>query len=155
MNENFIILNCKVPSEAYQVLTMLRKNPNSKGFKISHGALVKKEAGKLSMEDSFAAEAEKEGLFDELVGGLVDLLAGPVGLLFAGGAGALMDKKEEEDTKKLLEKASEHLADGDTAVLLLAQEKDEAALAEKLKDLEIAVIRMDLKELAAEIESAE
>ena len=33
------------------------KKPEGKGFKISHGALVKKDAGKLNMEDSFAVDS--------------------------------------------------------------------------------------------------
>ena len=59
MKEIVIIVKCEVPSEAYQILTTLRKKPEDKGFRISHGALVKKEAGELSLEDGFVAEDEK------------------------------------------------------------------------------------------------
>ena len=161
MTENVIIVNCKVPSEAYQVLTMLRQKPKCKGgFMISHGALVKKEAGELSLVDGFVAdEAAGGGWAGGLIGGLVGLLTGPVGALIGGIGGSLiginLDSKKLEETAALMEKAGEGLADGDTAVFLLAQEQDEDALAEKLKDFQIDMTRMEAKQIADEIEKAE
>ena len=82
MKENVIIVKCEVPSEAYQILTTLRNKPEDEGYKITHGALVKKDAGELSLEDGFVAEDEKgRGWTGGLIGGLVGLLAGPVGML--------------------------------------------------------------------------
>ena len=158
MKENVVIVNCKVPSEAYQLLAMLRENPDSNGFKISHGALVKKDAGKLNMEDSFAAGSAEgyRGLTGGLIGGLVGMLAGPVGALVAGGLGALIgnsvDKEDLEDTNMALDKIGESLSDGDTAVLLLAQEQDETVLAEKLKEYQVSITRMDAAAVADEID---
>ena len=160
MKENVIIVNCAVPSEAYQILTTLRQEPKGKGFRISHGALVKKDAGKLSLADGFAANGEEErGWTGGLIGGVVGLLAGPVAALVGGIGGALLGNvaynKELEAVAKLLEKAGERLADGDTAVLLLAAEKEEAALAEKLKDFQITVTRVEAGKIAGEIEASE
>ena len=45
MKESVVIVNCKVPNEACHVLAMLRHKPSSEGIYVSHGALVKKEAG--------------------------------------------------------------------------------------------------------------
>ena len=82
MKENVIIVKCEVPSEAYQMLTTLRNKPEDEGYKISHGALVKKNAGELTLEDGFVAEDEKgRGWTGGLIGGLAGLLAGPVGML--------------------------------------------------------------------------
>ncbi|MBR1659685.1 MAG: carboxylesterase family protein [Oscillospiraceae bacterium] len=160
MKENVIIVNCKVPSEAYQILTLLRQEPEDKGFKISHGALVKKNAGELSLEDGFVTKDEEgRGWTGGLIGGLVGLLTGPVGALVGGIGGSLiginLDRKKLEETAALMEKAGEGLADGDTAVLLLAQEREEAALAEKLKDFQITITHTDAKQLADEIEKSE
>ena len=161
MKENVIIVNCKVPSEAYQVLSMLRQDLDNNSFSISQAAVVKKDAGHLSLEDGFVAgnPAEDRGWTGGLIGSLVGLLAGPLGVLLGGSVGALigdsMDVKELESKSALLEKASECLADGETALLLMAQEKDETALAAKLKDFQISITRMDAKEIAAEIEHAE
>ena len=161
MTENVIIVNCKVPSEAYQALTMLRQKPECKGgFKISHGALVKKDSGELSLVDGFVADdAEGRGWTGGLIGGLVGLIAGPVGALAGYAAGKLIgnaaDERNLENVAALLEKAGEGLTDGDTAVLLLAQEKDEAALEEALKELQITITRVEAGQIAYEIEASE
>ena len=156
MKENVIIINCKIPDEAAQILNTLRKKPKYKRFRISYGALVKEDAGKLSLEDGFVAEDEEgRGWTGGLIGGLVGLLAGPVGGLVAGGVGALignsMDEEARKGAAKLLEKAGECLIDGETALLLIAEEQDEAALEEKLSDFQISITRLDAKEIADEI----
>ena len=125
-----------------------------------HGALVKKDAGELSLADGFVAEeAEGRGWTGGLIGGLVGLMAGPVGALAGYAAGKLIgnaaDKRNLEDAAALLEKAGEGLTDGDTAVLLLAQEKDEAALEEALKELQITITRVEAEQIAYEIEAGE
>ena len=66
-------------------------------YRISHGALVKKEAGELSLEDGFVAEDEKgRGWTGGLIGGLAGLLGGPVGVLVGMGAGALIGNAADE-----------------------------------------------------------
>ena len=160
MKENVVIVNCKVPSEAYQMMSLLREESKSKGCKVSHAAIVKKDAGKLDLADGFVADSAEgdSGWSGGLIGGLVGLLAGPVGALEGGGIGALignsMDKEELKGAAKVLEKAGERLADGDTALVLLAKEKDEAVLDEALKAFQVTVTRLDAKEVAAEIEAA-
>ena len=161
MKENIIIVNCKVPSEAYQILSMLRQDLDNGSFAISQAAVVKKDAGHISLEDGFIAgnPLESHGWTGGLIGSLVGILGGPLGVLLGGGVGALigdsMDLKEMDDNSELLVKASECLADGETALLLTAQEEDETALQAKLKDFQISITRMDAAEVAAEIEHAE
>ncbi len=159
MKENVIIVNCKVPSEAYQILTELRLDHDQKGFKVSHGALVKKEAGSLSLKDYFISgdAIGDNGLTGGLLGSLAGLLAGPLGVLLGGITGQVigdsMDMEELESKAAILEKAGEALADGDTAVLLFAKEKDESLLSEKLREFDISITRTDAGEIAAELEN--
>lgn len=161
MKENVIIVNCKVPSEAYQMLSMLRRDLDNESYAISQAAIVKKEAGHLSMEDGFinGDQTEEHGWTGGLIGSLVGILAGPLGVLFGGSVGSLigdtMDLKEIAGKSELLGKAGECLADGETALLLMAQEEDETALAAKFKDFQISITRIDAAEIATEIESAE
>lgn len=161
MKENIIIVNCKVPSEAYQILSMLRQDFDNESYTISQAAIVKKDAGHLSLEDGFIAgnPLDGHGWTGGLIGSLVGILAGPLGVLLGGSVGALigdtMDEKELEDHSELLVKASECLVDGETALLLTAAEADETALAAKLKDFQISITRMGAEEIAAEIEHAE
>lgn len=160
MKENVIIVNFNVPEEAYAALKKLRKKPEGKGIKVSHAALVKIDGGELSLEDGFMADdVEDEYVWTGgLIGGMVGLLAGLAGALVAGGIGALLgaelDEEELKDTTRLLKKASECLVDGETAMLVLAECKDEAALAEKLKDYQVTLTCLDAKEIAHEIEHA-
>ena len=156
MKEKVVIVNCKVPSEAYHVLAMMRHVPSSEGIYVSHGALVKKDAGKLFLADGFVAEDEEgRGLIGGLIGGLVGLLAGPLGALVGGAIGSMagksLDKEDLEVKSAILEKAGENLSDGDAAVLLLAQEKDEAVLAEKLKEYQVSITRLDAGKISDEI----
>ena len=161
MKENVIIVNCKIPSEAYQILSILRRDVDNESFSISQAAVVKKDAGHLSLEDGFIAgnPAEDRGWTGGLIGSLVGILAGPLGVLFGGSVGSLigdsMDLQELADKSALLEKASECLTDGETALMLMLQEEDETALAAKLKDFQISITRMDAAEIATEIEHAE
>ncbi len=160
MKENVIIVNCKIPSETYQILSMLRNNPKGEGYKISHGALVKKEAGELSLEDGFVSEKEQgRGWTGGLIGGLAGLLAGPVGMLVGMGAGALIgnaaDEKNVENVGLLLKKAGEDIEEGDTALLLMAKEKDETAFEQAFSDFDISVTRVDAQQIADELKAAE
>ena len=161
MKENVIIVNCKVPSEAYQILSMLRQNFDNESYTISQAAVVKKDAGHLSLEDGFVAgnPLEGHGWTGGLIGSLVGILGGPLGVLFGGSVGSLigdsMDVKEMEGKSALLERAGGCLTDGETALLLMMQEADETALAAKLKDFQVSITRMDAAEIAAEIEQAE
>ena len=161
MKENVIIVNCKVPSEAYQILSMLKRDLGNESFAISQAAVVKKDAGHLSLEDGFidGDQTEERGWTGGLIGSLIGILAGPLGVLLGGSVGSLigdtMDLNEIADKSELLGKASQCLADGETALLLMAQEEDETALAAKLKDFQISITRMDAAEIASEIENAE
>lgn len=161
MKENVIIVNCKVPSEAYQMLSVLKRDLDNESYAISQAAVVKKEAGHLSLEDGFidGDQTADRGWTGGLIGSLVGILAGPLGVLFGGSVGSMigdsMDLKEIADKSELLGKASELLADGETALLLMAKEEDETALAAKLKDFQISITRMDAAEIATEIKSAE
>lgn len=160
MKENVIIVNCKAADEAEKILDMLRKKPDAKGINVSHAAIVKKDAGELSLEDGFVADSAEGDLVwtGGLIGGLVGLLGGPVGALIAGGVGALIgngiSEVELKGATALLEKASECLVDGETALLVLAQAKDEAAIAKRLGDFEVTVTCLDAKEIAEELELA-
>ena len=161
MSENVIIVNCKVPSEAYQILSMLRQNFENESFTISQAAIVKKDAGHLSLEDGFVAgnPADSHGWAGGLIGSLVGILAGPLGVLLGGSVGSLigdsMDESELEDKSALLEKASECLTDGETALLLMLEEADETALKAKLKDFQVSITRMGAEEIASEIAHVE
>ena len=159
--ENVVIVNCKVPSEAYQILSMLRQDLENESYAVSQAAVVKKADGKISLEDGFIAgnPVKGHGWNGSLIGSLVGILGGPLGVLLGGVSGALIgdtiDMKVMEGKSMLLERASECLADGETALLLMLEEKNENGLEEKLQDFQICITRLDATEVASEIEYAE
>ena len=158
MKENVVVVNCKVASEAYQILSMLRQEQGDGDFTVSQAAIVKKENGSLSVKDGFVSDDAKErGLAGGLIGSLTDMLADSLGSLLGGSAdsttGGSLDMEDKDSKSVLFEKTAECLEDGDTAVLLLAGEQEEPALENKLKDFQISVTRMDAGKIADEIKS--
>ena len=93
-----------------------------------------------------------------LVGSLVGILGGPIGILLGGSMGMLIggavDAGGLADNVSLLEKAGDCLLEGETAIILLAQEEYETALSAKLNRFEVSITRLDAAEVAAELEHA-
>jgi uncharacterized membrane protein len=161
VKENIVIVNCKASDEAHQILNRLRQNSGNQGYEISQAAVAKKDAGRISLEDSFTASdpMKGRGWTGGLIGSLVGVLGGPLGALIGEGIGALignsMDERELEEKSNLLRKVGECLSDGETALLLMVKEEDERALSARLTDFQVSITRMDASEVASEIERAE
>ncbi len=93
-----------------------------------------------------------------LIGGLVGILGGPIGILLGGSVvmliGGAVDAGGIVKDASLLEKAGDSIAEGETAIILLAQEEYETALTAKLNDFGVTITRFDAAEVAAEVEHA-
>ena len=160
MKENLILVNYSVESEAYQALSELKREAANANYTISQAVIVKKENGKLSMMDGFVngATAGDDTMTGGLVGSLIGILGGPLGILLGGSMGMLIggavDAGDIAGNASLLEKAGDGIADGETAILLLAQEEYETALTAKLNRFSVSITRFDAAEVAAEVEHA-
>ena len=156
MKENLILANYKVESEAYQALSELKRETTNANYTISQAVVVKKENGKLSMMDGFVngATTGDDTMTGGLIGSLIGILGGPLGILLGGSMGMLIggavDAGDMADNASLLEKAGDSILDGETAIILLAQEEYETALTAKLNNFEVTITRFD----AAEVEHA-
>ena len=150
-------LSLKVESEAYQALTELRRQPVSERYIVSQAALVKKSGGRIVVEDAFdtGVETNNDTVIGGLIGGLVGILGGPLGMLMTGSVGALtgsiIDAGDAAYNASLLEKVAEQFADGEVAVIALAQESESNALDEKLAAFKTTIAREDAAEVAEEI----
>ena len=135
---NILIVNFKVPSEAYQAFTELRQEPVDDFYAIGQAAIVKNEKGKFFVKDAFdsGSATMDDTLKGGVIGSLVGILGGPVGVLLGGSVGTLLGgAKDTHDAVKgldLIDCACDCIADGETAVVLLVDEKYEAALTKKL-----------------------
>ncbi len=159
--ENILVVNFKRESQAYQAFSELKEASEAKTYFISQAAIVKKEDGEIVVKDQAERldKAVEDTLKGGLIGGLVGLLAGPVGALVGGGVGALLgDAKATNDSWKdyaVMEHVSECVAEGETVLLLLADEKGEEALTEKLSAYDATIARFATGEVVKEIERAE
>ncbi len=160
MKENLILANYKVESEAYQALSELKRDVSNDNYLIYQGVIVKKENGKLNILDGFvnSAATSEDTVTCDLIGSLVGVLGGPLGILLGGSMGMLLggavDAGDIADDASLLEKAGDCILDGETAILLLAQEEYETALTAKLNHFDVTITRLDAAEVAAEVEHA-
>ena len=160
MNENLVLVNYKVESEAYQALSELKRDTANANYTISQAAIVKRENGQLNTMDGFinGKDANDDTVTGSLIGGLVGILGGPIGILLGGSVGMLVggavDASGLVKDASLLEKAGDSIAEGETAIILLAQEEYETALTAKLNDFDVTITRFDAAEVAAEVEHA-
>ena len=158
--ENVVLANYKVESEAYQALSGLKRDTANANYTISQAMIVKRENGKLNVMDGFVngITAGDDTWMGGLLGGLIGILGGPIGVLLGGSVGMLVggavDAGEMAGDASLLEKAGDSIAEGETAILLLAQEEYETALTAKLNDFDVSITRLDAAEVAAEVERA-
>ena len=158
--ENVVLANYKVESEAYQALSELKRDTANANYTISQAMIVKRENGKLNVMDGFVngITTGDDTWMGGLLGGLIGILGGPIGVLLGGSVGMLVggavDAGEMAGDTSLLEKAGDSIADGETAILLLAQEEYETALTAKLNDFDVSITRLDAAEVAAEVEHA-
>ena len=160
MRENLILANYTVESEAYQALSELKRETTNANYTISQAVIVKKENGKLNTMDGFVngSAAGDDSLTGSLIGSLIGILGGPLGILLGGSMGMLIgsavDAGDMAESASLLEKAGDSILDGETAIILLAQEEYETALTAKLNHFDVAITRFDAAEVAAEVEHA-
>ena len=158
--ENVVLANYKVESEAYQALSELKRDTANANYTISQAMIVKRENGKLNVMDGFVngITTGDDTWMGGLLGGLIGILGGPIGVLLGGSVGMLVggavDAGEMAGDTSLLEKAGDSIADGETAIILLAQEEYETALTAKLNDFDVSITRLDAAEVAAEVEHA-
>ena len=158
--ENVVLANYKVESEAYQALSELKRDTANANYTISQAMIVKRENGKLNVMDGFVngMTTGDDTWMGGLLGGLIGILGGPIGVLLGGSFGMLVggavDAGEMAGDTSLLEKAGDSIADGETAIILLAQEEYETALTAKLNDFDVSITRLDAAEVAAEVEHA-
>ena len=147
-------------SEAYQALSELKRDTANANYTISQAVIVKRENGQLNTMDGFinGKDANDDTVTGSLIGGLVGILGGPIGILLGGSVGMLIggavDASGLVKDASLLEKAGDSIAEGETAIILLAQEEYETALTAKLNDFDVTITRFDAAEVAAEVEHA-
>ena len=156
--ENIVVKTFEKESEAYQSFTELKSAIVDDRFLVSQAAIVKRENGEVVVKDDFITglRAGDDTLKGGLIGGLIGLLGGPLGALLGAGAGAMIGQvKDAGDVIKdltIADAVSECIEEGVTALIILADEKGDAALNEKLNAFAGAVTRISAAEAEKEID---
>ena len=156
--ENILIVSFGTESKTYQAFSDLKQAAEDDNYFISQGSVVKKENGEIIVKDEFdtGLKAVDDTLKGGLIGGLVGLLGGPLGSLLGGSVGALIgDAKDTGEYMRdltLLDTASKLVFEGETVLLLLADEKGDAALTEKLNSYGAKITRLSAAEVEKELE---
>ncbi len=158
--QNILVTIFNVESEGFQAITTLSKKAVSNDYAIMEMALVKKEGTNLSVCDSFSSglRTTDDTAAGGLIGSLVGILGGPIGVLLCGSAGALtgsvIDAMDASDSASMIEKAASKIQDGETALIVLADEKAESALDSELGKYSSMTMRFDAAVIATEVEEA-
>lgn len=160
MQENVIVAIFNVPSEAYQAFSELKAHTQTVNSLIAQAVLVKKENGLLIPAEStdFTADSTEGAWTGGLIGAWLGMLGGPVGVLLGGSFGALIGSDagaaQTVGEACLLENAAQKLDDGSTALVILAQEADEAALDQFFARFRTVVLRRDAAAVQQEVLAA-
>lgn len=158
--DNIVTVLFDVESEAYQALSNLRANPATDSYVVAEAALLKKEARKISVIESVdsGVRTADDTITGMLVGSIAGILAGPMGVLLGASTGALVgatvDAIDADDDTTLLEQVANKLYDGETAVIALVQENEEAAFDAAFDGLSATIIRRDAAAVAEDVELA-
>ena len=159
--KNIAVALFDVESEGYQAIANLRQMPITDSYAILQMALVKREGGTVKLCEGFdsGANTVDNTITGGLIGGLLGIIGGPIGVILMGAygamAGRMVDVGDALDGASMIEMVVDKLDDGTVALVILAEEKDEAALDACLKDnFKVMVLRYDAAAIEDEVKEA-
>lgn len=158
--QNIIAAIFKTESEGYQALSELSQNTLSEKAAIMQIYLVKRENNAFTICDSFDSgiDTTDDMLAGGIIGGLIGILGGPIGVLLLGSYGALvggaLDVDDAVVDETLIEKVAEKMAEGEVALIALADEEDESEIDSRLRKFDVEIARFDAAVVAEEVEEA-
>ncbi|HVP56708.1 MAG TPA: DUF1269 domain-containing protein, partial [bacterium] len=124
VTENVVTAIFKVGSQGYQAFSEVRRDPFGRSYLISELALVKKQSGHISLQESVHSGFENT-IMGGLIGPLVGVLGGPIGMLLGGSiglvTGSAVDARDEARNVTMAEKVATGMNDGDVALIALVQ----------------------------------
>lgn len=158
--QNVVAVIFKNESEGFQAMSELRQKPVTEQTAIMQLMLVKRENNAFNVCESFDSglTTSDDMLAGGIIGSLMGILGGPIGVLLLGSYGALLgivfDAEDAIDESAMIEKVAEKMVEGEVALVMLANETDEAALNARLQKFDVEVVRFDAAVVAAEVEEA-
>lgn len=142
---------------ASQALKELKELKKTRIIGIIDAAVIRKdEDGKLHIKETADMSGKKGAGIGALIGGAVGLLAGPIGLVAAGGAlvGWLAARRDGGIKDERLETLGDSLKPGTSAIVAIVEHKWVAELERELANAGADVATEELAaEIAAELEA--
>jgi uncharacterized membrane protein len=157
---NVLVVRFTEPSKAYQALSVLKDSDASGRIGLESAAVVERTPeGELRTPEG----ADNLGLVGtasgSLIGMLIGVLGGPVGVLLAWGAGALMGGAFDVDRAVTSDEAltvlGRAIPPGSTAVIASVDEPAIEVIDGEMKKLDGEVTRRPVAEVMSELEAAE
>lgn len=149
-----------VESEAFQAFSELKGFKQDDHTQIAQIALVKNDAGKITIKDSvdFDDTSRDYATIGGIVGGLIGIISGPIGVIIGYGigslAGAASGSMADTTDNNLIEDVASKLLDGEVAVIALVHEEDESILNHVFAPYKTNIMRWDAVTVAREVELA-
>lgn len=158
--QNVLTVIFHTGSEAYEVLSSLKRNMITNDYTISQMALLQKQNGGFAVKESYdnAIKTSDNTRIGGVVGLFVGILAGPLGMLLGGTTGALVgsliDTEDASNEMSLIEQMGTKLEEGDVALVILADEVRESGLDAYFRGYSVEILRRDAKEVEQEVRDA-
>ena len=160
MSESVFVVKFNVESEAYQAFSELKSAALTNDYVISQAFLVKNDGGRLVQKDEFdtGIETTNDMGAGALIGALVGVIGGPVGVLLGASygmmVGSTVDVMDITDNSLLINQVASSVAEGESALLLLASEINEGSFTSAMEKFSVTVTKFDAGEVAEEVEKA-
>ncbi|MBO0450704.1 DUF456 domain-containing protein [Candidatus Enterococcus murrayae] len=163
MEKRVIIMNFDVESKAYEAFSKAKRLHMNKAFKGEQMAVVHHSDDgehKFEIEDFLDFTGSNKSSTGGLIGMMVGILGGPIGILlgwFTGGMiGATQDAKEVRDATGVFEFLVDKIGEGDTALLLIAEEDDNRPLNQLIMmELGGEITRLDYADVEADVKKTQ
>lgn len=158
--QNIVAVIFKNESEGFQAMSELRQKPITEQTAIMQMMLVKRENNVFNVCESFdsGVNTSDDMLAGGIIGSLMGILGGPIGVLLLGSYGALLgsvfDTEDALEESAMIERVAEKMVEGEVALVMLANETDEAALDAKLQKFDVEIARFDAAVVAEEVDEA-
>lgn len=163
MEKRVIVMNFDVESKAYEAFSKAKRLHMNKSFKGEQMAVVHHSNDgehKFEIEDFLDFTGSNKSSTGGLIGMMVGILGGPIGVLlgwFTGGMiGATQDAKEVREATGVFEFLIDKIGEGDTALLLIAEEDDNRPLNQLIMmELGGEITRLEYDDVEAEVKKAQ
>lgn len=161
MTKRVIVVNFEVSSQAYQAFSNVKKAHIERRIKGEQMAVVThKNEGThhFKVEDFIDFTGTNKTSRGGMIGMLLGIVAGPLAMMLGwfGGSmiGASQDAQEIKRANTIFELLSREIGEGDTGLIVIAEEEDNRVLNQLLTyDLAGRIHRFDYEEVEAELKT--